>query len=76
MTDAEKIQELEALVLSEQDRANALANKLHALRSAVQSNCGHWYEPGYGLKTWVPDKWVTGALGYKPKGPHGRESEN
>jgi hypothetical protein len=69
MTDAEKIDELESLVLAFQDRANDMSNKLHALRLAVQ-------EPGYGLKTWVPDKWVPEALGFKPKGPHGREQED
>jgi hypothetical protein len=67
MTDSERIAELEKLVEFEQNRANDLANKLNALKLIVQKNCGHWYEPGYGLKTWIPDKWVTAALGYKPK---------
>ena len=68
MTDAERIDQLEKLVESEQDRANDLANKLDALKLNVQKNCGHWYEPGYGLKTWIPDKWVSAALNHKPKG--------
>ena len=69
MTDAKKIAKLESLVESEQDIANDLVNKLSALKAAVQKNCGHWYEPGYGLKIWIPDKWVEAALGYKPKSP-------
>lgn len=69
MEDSQRIAELESLVLAFQDRANDMSNKLHALRLAVQKNCGHWYEPGYGLKTWVPDKWVPEALGFKPEGP-------
>lgn len=76
MTDAERIDQLESLVESEQSRANNMANKLHALRLAVQKNCGHWYEPGYGLKTWIPDKWVTSALGFKPKGPDSNNTDN
>ena len=43
------------------------------LRAAIQKNCGHWYEPGYGPRYWIPDKWVTDILGFKPKGPHGRD---
>lgn len=69
MTDSQRIAELESLVLAFQDRANDMSNKLNVLRLAVQKNCGHWYEPGYGLRTWIPDKWVTNALGFKPKGP-------
>lgn len=69
MTDAERIAELEKLVESEQDRANELANKLNAIRLAVQKNCGHWYEPGYGPCYWIPDKWVPAVLGFKPTAP-------
>ena len=39
------------------------------LRAAIQKNCGHWYEPGYGPRYWIPDKWVAAVLGYKPKSP-------
>lgn len=39
------------------------------LRAAIQENCGHWYEPGYGPRYWIPDKWVTDILGFKPKTP-------
>jgi len=39
------------------------------LREAIQKNCGHWYEPGYGLRCWIPDKWVAAVLGFKPTEP-------
>ena len=68
MTDAERIAELEKLVESEQDRTNELANKLNAIRLAVQKNCGHWYEPGYGPRYWIYDKWVPNDLRVKPEG--------
>jgi hypothetical protein len=68
MSDAERVAELEKLVESEQSRANELANKLNSLRLAVQKNCGHWYEPGYGLRCWIHDKWVPADLRVKPEG--------
>jgi hypothetical protein len=46
------------------------------LRAAIQENCGHWYEPGYGSRYWIPDNWVSGVLGFKPKGPHGPDQES
>jgi hypothetical protein len=39
------------------------------LREAIQKHCGHWYEPGYGPRYWIPDKWVPEALGFKPTEP-------
>jgi hypothetical protein len=75
LTDDERIKALESLVLSFQDIAHDNADKLKKLRLAVQKNCGHWYDPGYGLRCWVPDKWVTEALGFKPKGPDSNKEE-
>ena len=68
MTDAERIAELEKLVESEQDRTNELANKLNAIRLAVQNYCGHWYEPGYGTRYWIYYKWVPNVLRVKTEG--------
>ena len=42
------------------------------LRAAIQEKCGHWYEPGYGLRLWIPDKWVASVLGFKPTAPEAR----
>lgn len=58
----EKVERLQASIVE-------LKDLLRLLRASVQKNCGHWYEPGYGLRCWVPDKWVPEALGFKPKGP-------
>lgn len=69
LTNLQRIHELEEMV-SNLEEENA------KLRASIQNNCGHWYEPGYGLRCWIPDKWVSGVLGFKPKGPHGRDQES
>jgi hypothetical protein len=69
LTNLQRIHELEEMV-SNLEEENA------KLRTSIQNNCGHWYEPGYGLRCWIPDKWVSGVLGFKPKGPHGRDQES
>lgn len=62
--------------MSDCEKCKALEQELSDLKDAVQRNAGHWYEPGYGLRCWIPDKWVTNALKFKPKGPHGRDQES
>jgi hypothetical protein len=55
--------------LEEEMNSEELEAELNRLRAAIQENCGHWYEPGYGLRCWIPDKWVASVLGFKPTEP-------
>jgi hypothetical protein len=55
--------------LEEEMNSSELEAENKILRAAIQKNCGHWYEPGYGPRHWIPDKWVPAVLGFKPTAP-------
>jgi hypothetical protein len=56
--------EVNSLSCSECEKLKA---EIQRLTKAIEDNAGHWYEPGYGLKCWKPDKWVVPVLGFVPK---------
>lgn len=75
MSDDKLFESIELALRGEADGTEAVDNLMDLktaffnLKEKIQKNCGHWYEPGYGPRYWIPDKWVEAALGYKPKSP-------